>query len=111
MINKILLKIFTIFSSPIFARIDEPPVDEPPGPPRLKVLATAFDKVFSWIFPLGVLISVSMIIYGGYMWMISGGEPQRKQQAQGTLTWAVLGLVFLLLTRALLEIILGKITS
>lgn len=104
MINKILLKLFTFFSSPIFAE-----TEEPPAPPTLEVLATAFDKVFSWIFPLGGFIAVSMIVYGGYMWMISGGEPQRKQQAQGTLTWAVLGLAFLLLTRAFLQVIVGKI--
>lgn len=41
------------------------------------------------------LVAVAMIIYAGYMWMISGGDAQKKSTAQGTLTWAVIGLVFL----------------
>jgi hypothetical protein len=30
-----------------------------------------------------------MTIYGGYLWMTSGGEPDKKKRAQGTLTWSI----------------------
>jgi len=104
MINKFLLNIFSFLSSPVYA-------GKLKTPPTLHYLADAFDKVYAWIFPIGGLIAVAMIIYGGYMWMISGGEPQRKQMAQGTLTWAVLGLVFLLLIKGLLMVVLSQISA
>ena len=104
MINEFLSTLFSFLSSPVYA-------DEITEPPTLSSLATAFDTVYDWIFPIGGLIAVAMIIYGGYMWMISGGEPQRKQMAQGTLTWAVLGLVFLLLIKGLLMVVLSQISA
>ena len=58
-----------------------------------------------------VLAAVGMIIYGGYLWMTSGGEPDKKQRAQGTLTWSVVGLVFLYLIKMLLSILVDTITS
>ena len=94
------------FSAAIYAQAFDGVGDEPP---RLVLLVDAFNTVFNWIFPIGGLISVAMLIMGGYMWMISGGEPQRKQQAQGTLTWAIIGLVFLMLIKAILMLILGQI--
>lgn len=50
-----------------------------------------------------------MVIVGGYMWIVSGGDPARKQQAQGTLTWAVIGLVLLFLIYGILKAIIGAI--
>ncbi len=94
-----LQSIFRFLSTPVFAQ----------EPPRLAVLAKAIDEVMGYIFPAGVLIAVIMMIVGGYMWIISGGDPARKQQAQGTLTWAVIGLVLLFLVYGILKAIVGAI--
>jgi magnesium-transporting ATPase (P-type) len=91
--------IFRFLSTPAFAQ----------EPPRLEVLVAAIDRIMGWIFPAGVLIAVVMFIVGGYMWIVSGGDPARKQQAQGTLTWAVIGLVALFLIKAVLQAIVGTI--
>jgi len=85
MIEKILVSIFQFISSPVYAA----------DPPRLYEIMEIVKEVFGWIFPAGALIAVAMIIVGGYMWIVSGGDPGRKQQAQGTLTWSVIGLVVL----------------
>ena len=94
-----LESILRFFSTPVFAQ----------EPPRLEVLAEAVDKILGYIFPAGVLIAVIMVIVGGYMWIVSGGDPARKQQAQGTLTWAVIGLVLLFLIYGILKAIIGAI--
>jgi len=91
--------IFRFLSTPVFAQ----------EPPRLAVLAEAVDRIMGWVFPAGVLIAVVMVIVGGYMWIVSGGDPARKQQAQGTLTWAVIGLAALFLIKAILQAIVGTI--
>ncbi len=94
-----LESILRFFSTPVLAQ----------EPPRLEVLAEAVDKILGYIFPAGVLIAVIMVIVGGYMWIVSGGDPARKQQAQGTLTWAVIGLVLLFLINGILRAIIGAI--
>mgnify|MGYP003594560113 FL=1 len=97
----------TLVSSSVFAQ----GLTAPEEPPKLDALLNGLDKVVSYIFPIGVLAAVGMIIYGGYLWMTSGGEPDKKQRAQGTLTWSVVGLVFLYLIKMLLSILVDTITS
>ncbi len=50
------------------------------------------------IFPLAGVICVVFIIIGGYMWIASAGDPAKVKQAQGTLTWAIIGLVFVMVS-------------
>jgi len=107
----------------IFARSDE---DGYPGqheeedlrlqtqstePPTIENLITSIDGVLEYLVPVAALVAVVFIIIGGYMWMTSAGNPDRVKQAQGTLTWAVIGLIFVLLTgllvRGLLEYVIG----
>lgn len=98
-----LEKIFSLISNPVYALAEDAP------PPQIAEIGASIDNLFGYILPVGVLISVAMIVYGGYMWIISGGDPSRKQVAQGTLTWAVLGLIFLFLIKAILSIVLSLV--
>lgn len=112
MIIEYLLK---IFSKVAYAAPNTDPVSPPPAinpsdaPPTLSQLANVIDGIFEYIFPIGAIIAVAMIIYGGYMWIISGGDPARKQQAQGVLTWSILGLAFLFLIKMTLTILVNYI--
>ncbi len=72
-------------------------------PPKIEELFTGFDTVIDWLVPIGVVISLVFIIIGGYMWMTSAGNPDKVKQAQGTLTWAILGLVLILLAGLLIS--------
>jgi len=69
------------------------------GPPA-KITDGALTDIFYKIFidigyPFAFLVGLIMIIVAGYMWMTSSGDAQKIQTAQGTITWAVLGLVFI----------------
>jgi len=96
----IIKSILRLISQPVYAAGD---------PPKLEQLAEAIESLLQYVFPAGALLAVAMVIYGGYMWIVSGGDPARKQQAQGVLTWAVLGLVFLFLIKAVLTVIIDYI--
>ena len=96
----IIKSILRLISQPVYAAGD---------PPKLEQLAEAIESLLQYVFPAGALLAVAMVIYGGYMWIISGGDPARKQQAQGVLTWSVLGLVFLFLIKAVLTVIIDYI--
>lgn len=72
-------------------------------PPQISGLIAIIANVFGVVMPVGQLLAVAMVVYGGYMWMISGGDPSRIKTAQGTLTWAVLGLIFLSIFKMILN--------
>jgi hypothetical protein len=63
------------------------------------------DRGMQIAFYLAGGVCVVFIIMGGYMWMISAGDPSKVKQAQGTLTWAVIGLVIILLAVVILKVI------
>lgn len=79
------------------------------APPKLEDLFTSgiIDSAISVAFPLTLFICLVFIVIGGYMWMASGGDPAKKQKAQGTLTWAIIGTIFVFLIRLILEAILN----
>ncbi len=93
--------------TPVFAQ----GLTAPGQPPKLDSLLAGFDNIIYYLLPVGVLASVAMVVYGGYLWITSGGEPDKKQRAQGTLTWAIVGVVFLFLIRMLLSALVDTITS
>jgi peptidoglycan biosynthesis protein MviN/MurJ (putative lipid II flippase) len=80
-------------------------------PQKIENLFTSIDKVLGYLLPIAAILAVVFIIIGGYMWMSSAGNPEKVKQAQGTLTWAIIGLVFVvlaaLLVRVLIDYIIG----
>lgn len=75
------------------------------APPKFDQLGSVLDGVFSQILPIGGLLATGMLVYGGYMWLISRGDPGALKQAQGTITWAVIGLVFLFIFSSILKLV------
>ncbi|MCD4811017.1 pilin [bacterium] len=73
------------------------------SPPKLADLFDNFDSLIDSLVPLGILLAVLMVILGGYKWMSSAGDPEKIKQAQATLTWAIIGLVLLLLVGLLIQ--------
>ncbi len=81
------------------------------APPTLPEISGILDNIMRYVFPIGGLIAVIFVIIGGYMWIVSSGDPSKVKQAQGTLTWAIFGLVFLLVVFAVLKVLVAFVTS
>lgn len=64
--------------------------------------------IFAAVF---VLSALAMGLFGAYMWMTSTGDPSKVKAAQGTLTWAIIGLVFTLLIRATVSLLFTFLTT
>ena len=80
-------------------------------PPRIEELFSIADSVMDKLLPIAVILCVAMFVVGGYMWIISGGNPDSMKKAQGTMTWAAVGLVFIFLIRAILSVVLDFVIS
>ncbi len=110
MINKAVSSILRLISQGVYAQ-DDPIVIPIPteDPPTFEKLIVAVLFIIGKIGPAIGLFAFGMVIYGGYLWITSGGEAQKKQKAQATLTWSIVGLVFFYLIRMFLNWILDWI--
>lgn len=80
-------------------------------PPKIEGMFDIIDNILDKVTPLAVILCVAMFIVGGYMWIVSGGNPDNIKKAQGTMTWAVIGFVFIFLAKAVLSIVYNFIAS
>jgi len=61
--------------------------------------------VADYMFYLGIILAPLMIVIGGFLFMASGGSPERAQLGKKIITWAVIGLVFILFAKGVSSII------
>lgn len=80
-------------------------IDIESGVPTLKFLETIFGNVVSAVLALAGIVLFVMFLVGGFRWLTSGGDPKAVEQARGTLSHAIAGLVILLLGFLLLRFI------
>ncbi|PJA08555.1 hypothetical protein COX69_01960 [Candidatus Falkowbacteria bacterium CG_4_10_14_0_2_um_filter_48_10] len=57
------------------------------------------------------IIAVGMIIYGGYLWSVSGGDPDRINRAKKILKNAVIGLIVIISAFAIVTFIISLLTG
>jgi hypothetical protein len=81
-------------------------LDLPDSNPRS--LAT---QTIQWALGLLGLVAVVMIIFGGFMWMTSAGNEQRVTKGKEILQWAVIGLVVILLSWAIVIFVFRTATQ
>ena len=57
---------------------------------------------------LGIVgsVTLAMFIYGGFMWMLSGGNPERVKKGRDTIVWSSLGLAVIFFGYAIISFIL-----
>jgi hypothetical protein len=91
-----LFLVYAFLVNPVFAE----------DPPDLPELFPIVYEALKFLFSFMVIVTAAMVVYGAYMWMLSAGDPQKVKQAQGTLTWAIIGLIFFIMVRVFLDFIL-----
>lgn len=96
---------FTINHLPltIYAQTPNPSLGpEPAGPADLEA---AFSQIISVSVGLAFVALVFALVWGGIKYLISGGEAKAVQQARQTITWAILGIIFLIVAWLVLLLI------
>lgn len=107
-INATGIAILSLF--PAFAlAIDDVVIRDPkPGADSLKEI---IGLVTDWIVLLVGGIAVLFIIWAGIQYVTSSGNKDRAEQAKQTLTYAVLGLIVIVLAKVILSLAVGLPTS
>lgn len=76
-----------------------------PQPAGLTELEQVFRNVISVVAALGFITLLVMLITAGFKYLTSGGEPKAVQASHITITWALLGIVFMALAWIILQLI------
>ncbi|MDQ5953358.1 MAG: hypothetical protein QG647_92 [Patescibacteria group bacterium] len=75
---------------------------------KLPAVLTNIINIFSWI--VGI-VSVIMIIYGGFRYITSGGDSNGVTAAKNTILYAIIGLVIVALAQVIVQFVLTKANS
>jgi hypothetical protein len=106
--KKIITLIFSLttlsYSLPVQAVVLENPLGTASIP-------TLIGRVISAGLGITGSLALLMFIYGGFIWMTSGGEKERITKGRKTLTWAVIGLVAIFGAYIAVNTIITAITS
>lgn len=65
-------------------------------------------NIFSWV--VGV-VSVIMIIVGGFRYITSGGDSNNVSAAKNTIIYAIIGLIIVALAQFIVQFVLNKVTQ
>ena len=72
----------------------------------VSLIATVVNIV-NWILGILALIAVIMIIYGGFRWMMAGGNEENVDKAKKLISAAVIGLIIVLLAWAIVIFVIN----
>jgi len=67
------------------------------------------ERLFSIVLTLAGIAALGLLIYGGYNYMVSRGDPERIKGARETITSAIVGLLFIIFSLVILQVIAGDI--
>ena len=96
------------FALPIHAQVQPLPtssVPEAKGVVEIQALETLFSNILAVATALAGLAVFIMLIAGGLSWLTSGGDPKKVESARNTITYAIAGLVLLILAWLILRFI------
>ncbi len=75
----------------------------------MSTLATIVKTIHGILLPVAAVVGLFLIVINGYGLMTSEGDPQKVQHSKEGLTSAIIGLIFVLGSVAILRVIFGAI--
>ena len=75
------------------------------GVPTLKCFEVVFGNILNMASALIIVVLFIMLLVGGFHYLTSLGNPEKLKKAQGTLRYAVIGLVIFLAAFLILKVI------
>ena len=94
---KLFLTLFVYVSAtPVFA--------QEPGPATRELLGI-IKRLTEWMLAVLLVVTVAFIVYAGYLYLTSQGDPEKLNEGKERFTSALIGLVFIIMSVFLLRVI------
>lgn len=74
-------------------------------------IAQLIEAIYNYAIGIAGLIAVIMLMYGGFTWILSGGDPSRISSAKESIKSAVLGLVLVMSSYTILNFVNPSLVS
>lgn len=71
----------------------------------IQCLVPLFRNVVSALLQIAAVALFIMFVVAGFNFIMGGGDPKRMEQAKGTMTYAVIGIVVMVLAYLIIQII------
>lgn len=68
-------------------------------------LADVITRVLSFLFPLAGILLFLFLVWGGYDFLLSGGEPEKIQAGRAKITAALIGFLLLVFSLFIVRLI------
>lgn len=72
---------------------------------NINTLADLINIIVQFIYPFAAILLFIYLVWGGYDYLLSGGNPEKVKAGQGKITSAFIGFILLFLTYILVQII------
>lgn len=76
----------------------------------LQCIPAVLSNVVDWALGLAGIVAVFFIIFSGIKFLTSGGDPKQVEGARKTLTYAIIGLIIVFFSFAIIKL-MGTITG
>ncbi|MCR4313975.1 MAG: pilin [Candidatus Uhrbacteria bacterium] len=93
----------------LFAATLYNPLD--PDNTKTVTVSTIIGRLISTILGVTGSIALLMFVYGGFLWLISAGVPDRVKKGKEVMKWAVLGLVIIVGAYTIVRAIVSALES
>jgi uncharacterized BrkB/YihY/UPF0761 family membrane protein len=81
------------------------------NPLTCKTFPECIEKIIGFIFWVAMAIVPIIIIIAGFLFLTSGGDPEKVRTAKRVIFWAVIGLAIILLAKGIISLIKTVIGS
>ena len=78
-----------------------------PLDPKIQKLGDLISRLLSFIIPLSGVILLFVLIWGGYDYMMSQGNPEKVTAAQAKITTGIIGFFLLISSYIVVRVIAG----
>jgi len=79
-----------------------------PNPlPNISTPEDLAKKVVNWLLGLVSVIALIVLIIGGFRYLTSGGNEKAMESAKNIITWAVVGLIIILCSAIIINVIIS----
>jgi len=76
-----------------------------------KPVVNIFNDAAAWLLSIVGAIALAMLVYGGIRYIFSGGSPDSQNSAKKTITYAIVGLILIMASYAILAVISNVLTN